>query len=161
MGRQDRIDGMKIRKKLVALALWGVVPVTLVAEPPKESFDGAYRVTITVPGVVFPISAFSMFKDDDSLKEIDYVPTLGGIRSEEGLGRSRRTDDGKYAISYKTELPNGEMRQVDGLASISASGDKLAGTAMVKWLNRDGVVVNTTKVKLVGDRAEGGLGAKQ
>jgi hypothetical protein len=133
----------------------------LVAQPQEESFDGAYRITITVPGVLFPISAVSMFKADGTLKEIDYVPTLGGIRSEEGLGSWRRNADGGYAISYKTELPNGPVRQVDGLATLFASGDKLAGTAIVKWLNREGTVVKSTSVKWVGDKAQSGLVAKK
>jgi hypothetical protein len=102
-----------------------------------------------------------VFKADGTLKEIDYVPTLGGIRSEEGLGRWRPNANGGYVISYKTELPNGQVRQVEGLTTLSPSGDKLAGTAIVKWLNREGAVVNTTKVKLVGDRAQSRLAAKQ
>jgi hypothetical protein len=150
---------MKLTNKLVALAVCAGVPVTLLAQPPKESFDGAYRITIIVPGVFFPISAISMFKADGTLKEIDYVPTLGGIRSEEGLGSWRRKTDGGYAISYKTELPNGQVRQVDGLTTLSASGDKLAGTATVKWMNREGTVLNTTNVKLLGDRAQSRLAA--
>jgi len=152
---------MKIKNKLVALAVCAGIPVTLVAQPQEESFDGAYRITIAVPGVPFPISAISMFKADGTLKEIDYVPTLGGIRSEEGLGSWRRNADGGYAISYKTELPNGQVRHVDGLTTLSASGDKLAGTAIVKWLNPEGAVVKTTNVKLVGDKAQSGLVAKQ
>lgn len=152
---------MKVRNELVALAVCAGIPVTLVAQPPKESFDGAYRITITVPGVLFPISAISMFKADGTLKEIDYVPTLGGIRPEEGLGSWRRNGEGGYAISYKTELPDGQARQVDGLTTLSVSGDKLAGTAIVKWLNRDGAVVSATNVKLVGDKAESKAGAKQ
>ena len=152
---------MRIRNKLVAFAVGAGIPVTLVAQASTESFDGAYRISITVPGVLFPISAYSMFKADGTLKEIDYVPTLGGIRSEEGLGRWHRDANGGYAISYKTALPDGQARQVEGLTTISPSGDKLAGTAIVKWLNREGAVVNTTKVKLVGDRAQSPLAAKQ
>jgi hypothetical protein len=152
---------MRIRNKLAALAVCAGIPVTLVAQPPKESFDGAYRITITVPGVLLPISAFSMFNADGTLKEIDYVPTLGGIRSEKGLGRWSRNANGAYAISYKTELPNGQVRQVDGLTTLSPSGDKLAGTAIVKWLNREGAVVDTTNVKLVGDRAQSTVAGKQ
>jgi hypothetical protein len=152
---------MKIRNKLVALAVCAGVPVTLVAQPPNENFDGAYRITITVPGVLFPISAISMFKADGTLKEIDYVPTLGGIRPEEGLGSWCRKADGGYAFIYKTKLENGQVRQVDGLTTLSASGDKLAGTALVKWLNREGTIVSTTNVKLVGDKAQSRLAAKQ
>jgi len=44
---------MKTRMMLVALVVCGGISVTLVAQPP-ESFDGAYRITITVPGVPFP-----------------------------------------------------------------------------------------------------------
>jgi hypothetical protein len=152
---------MKIRYKLVALAVYAGIPVTLVAQPPNESFDGAYRITITVPGVLFPISAISMLKADGTLKEIDYVPTLGGIRSQAGLGSWRRNADGGYAIRYKTELEDGQVRQVDGLTTLSAFGEKLVGTAVVKWLNREGTVVNTTKVKLVGDKAQSRLAAEQ
>jgi hypothetical protein len=152
---------MRIRNTLAAVAVCAGIPVTLVAQAPKECFDGAYRITITVPGVLFPIAAFSMFKGDGTLKEIDYVPTLGGIRSEKGLGRWRRNANGRYAISYETELPNGQMRRVEGLTTLSPSGDKLAGTAIVKWLNREGAVVNTTNVKLVGDKAQGTVAAKQ
>jgi hypothetical protein len=153
---------MKIQTRLLALVLCAVLPATLVAQPPNESYQGAYLLKISVPGVPWPISAFSMYESDGSLKEIDYLPSENffGIEAEVGYGHWFQKANGQLVINYKTELPNGQVRQVKALTTLSPSGNELTGMATVKLLNRDGTVVDSKTVEVTGQRAPNRLGTK-
>jgi hypothetical protein len=145
---------MKIQTKLLAFVICAVLPATLVGQPPNDTYQGAYLLRISVPGVLWPISAFSIYEADGSLKEIDYLPTrnLLGIEAEVGYGRWFQAN-GQFVVNYKTELPDGQVREVNALTTLSASGNELTGTATVKLLNRDGTVVDRKTVKVTGQRA--------
>jgi hypothetical protein len=146
---------MKIQTRLLALVICAVLPATLVAEPPTDTYQGVYLLKISVPGVPWPISAFSMYEADGNLKEIDYLPNrnLLGIEAEVGYGHWFQKANGQFVVNYKTKLPNGQVRQVNALTTLSASGNELTGTATVKLLNRDGTVVDSKTVKVTGQRA--------
>jgi hypothetical protein len=146
---------MKIQTGLPTLVICAVLPATLLAQPPTGTYQGAYLLKISVPGVPWPISAFSMYEADGSLKEIDYLPNrnLLGIEAEVGYGHWFQKANGQFAVNYKTELPDGHVRQVNALTTLSAFGNELTGTATVKLLNRDGTVVDSKTVKVTGQRA--------
>ncbi len=150
---------MKIRNRLVALAVCAWLPATLLAQPPNDSCQGAYRLKISAPGVPWPISAFSMYEPDGTLKEIDYLPTRNffGIEAEVGYGHWFQNASGQFVTNYKTELLNGQVRQVTALTTLAPSGNQLTGTATVKLLNRDGTVADTKTVTVTGQRAPGRL----
>ena len=146
---------VKIQTKLLALVICAVLPATLVAQASNDTHQGAYLLKISVPGVPWPISGVSMYESDGSLKEIDYVPTRNffGIEAEVGYGHWFQKANGQLVTNYKTELPNGQVRQVNAFITLSPSGNELSGTAIVKLLNRDGTFVDSKTVKVTGQRA--------
>ena len=154
---------MKIKSRLIALAVSAGIPFTLVAQSPNDAYQNAYALKISVPGVPWPISALSIYEPDGTLKEIDYLPTrnLLGIEGQVGYGHWSRTASGQFVVDYKTELSNGQVRQVHALTTLSASGDELTGTATVKLLNQDGSVVDSKNVTVTGGRAPSRLVAKR
>ena len=135
---------MKIKSRLIALAVSAGIPVTLVAQSPNEIYRGEYLLKISVPGVPWAITASSTYEPDGTLKEIDYLPAgnFFGIEGQAGHGHWSRTASGQFLIDYKTELPNGQVR---ALTTVSASGNELTGTATVKLINQDGSVAETRK----------------
>jgi hypothetical protein len=153
---------MKIQTRLFALAMCAGFPATLVAQPPNDSYQGAYLLKISVPGIPWPLSAFSMYEPDGTLKEIDYLPTRNflGIEAEVGYGHWSRKPNGQFVVIYKTKLPNGQVRQVNALTSLSTSGNQLSGSATVNLLNQDGTVVDSKAVTVTGQRAPNGLATK-
>lgn len=146
---------MKIKSGLVLLAVLAGIPVSVVAESPKDIYRGEYLLKISVPGVPWPITASSTYEADGTLKEIDYFPVgkFFGIEGQAGYGHWSRTPSGQFAINYKTKLPNGQMRQVQALTTLSASGDELTGMATVKLLDKNGSVIDTKNVAVTGRRA--------
>jgi hypothetical protein len=153
---------MKITSRLIALAVSAGIPVTLVAQSPNETYRGEYLLKISVPGVPWAITASSTYEPDGTLKEIDYLPAGNflGIEGQAGHGHWSRTASGQFLIDYKTELPNGQVRQVRALTTVSASGNELTGTATVKLLNKAGSVVDTKRVTVSGQRVTSRLAAK-
>ena len=153
---------MKIKSGLVLLAVLAGIPVSLVAESPKDIYRGEYLLKISVPGVPWPITASSTYEPDGTLKEIDYLPARNflGIKGQAGYGHWSRTASGQFVIDYKTELPNGQVRQVRALTTVSESGNELTGTATVKLLNKAGSVVDTKNVTVTGQRVTSRLAAK-
>ena len=154
---------MKIKSGLILLAVLAGIPVSLVAESPKDIYRGEYLLKISVPGVPWPITASSTYEADGTLKEIDYLPAGNFLRVEgqAGYGNWSRTPSGQFVINYKTKLPTGQIRQVHALTTLSASGAELTGTATVKLLNKAGSVVDTRNVTVAGRRATSRLAAKQ
>ena len=154
---------MKIKRRLIALAVSAGIPVTLVAQSPNDIYQGEYLLKISVPGVPWSITASSTYEPDGTLKEIDYLPAPNflGIERQAGYGHWARTATGQFVIDYKTELPNGQVRQVHALTTVSESGNELTGTATVKLLNKIGSVVDTKNVTLTGQRVPSRLAAKQ
>jgi len=57
-----------------------------------------------------------------------------GIEGQAGYGHWSRTASGQFVIDYKTESPNGQVRQVHALTTVSGSGNELTGTATVKLI---------------------------
>ena len=108
------------------------------------------------------MTASSTYEPDGTLKEIDYLPARNflGIEGQAGHGHWSRTPSGQFVIDYKTQLPNGQIRQVHALTTVSASGNELTGTATVKLLNRAGSVVDTKRVTVTGQRITSRLAAK-
>jgi hypothetical protein len=94
------------------------------------------------------------------LKEIDYLPARNflGIEAEAGHGHWSRTPSGQFVINYETKLPEGQVRQVHALTTLSASGNELTGLATVKLLDKNRSVVDTENVTVTGQRATSGLG---
>ena len=156
------MNRMNIKTRLLALVICAVLPATLVAQTPNDIHHGAYLLKISVPGVPWPISGVSTYESDGSLKEIDYLPTRNffGTEAEVGYGHWLQTANGQLLTNYKTELPNGQVRQVNAFIALSPSGNELTGTATVKLLNRDGKVVDTKIVKVIGQRAPNRLASK-
>lgn len=158
------MNRLKIRSKSIALALvCAGIPATLVAQP--REFEGAYLLKIEIPGVPFKISAFSMCTPDGRLKEIDYEPTVnffgfGGLRSTTGFGHWYKNPNGQFVISYTTQLPNGQLRKVDGITTLSASGNEVTGSATVTLVNQDGSVLDSSNVTVTGEKAQSRLAAK-
>ena len=154
---------MKIKSGLILLAVLAGIPVSLVAESPKDIYRGEYLLKISVPGVPWPITASSTYEADGTLKEIDYLPAGNFLRVEgqAGYGNWSRTPSGQFVINYKTKLPTGQIRQVHALTTVSKSGNELTGTATVKLLNKAGSVVDTRNVTVAGRRATSRLAAKQ
>ena len=150
---------MKIKTSLIAIAVSAAIPLTLVAQAPNDS----YQLKISVPGVPWPITAVAMYEPDGTLKEIDYLPTGNflGVEGQVGHGHWSRTASGQFVINYKTELPNGQVRQVRALTTLSASGNELTGTATVTLLNQNGSVADTKNVTVTGERAPSRLIAKR
>jgi hypothetical protein len=66
---------MKIKSRLIALAVSAGIPVTLVAQSPNDIYQGEYLLKISVPGVPWSITASSTYEPDGTLKEIDYLPS--------------------------------------------------------------------------------------
>jgi hypothetical protein len=153
------MNRMKIKSKFIAFALGStLIPATLVAQPPQD-FPGAYALTIKVIGLPFSISAFSICEPSGELKQNDYVPSrFGGMQSELGKGRWSKTANGGIVISYNTELPNGQVRHVNGIATLS--GTKLTGTATVKLMNHDGSVVDSHEATVEGEKIQSRLAAQ-
>ena len=153
---------MKTKSRLIALALSVGIPVTLVAQSPNEIYRGEYLLKISVPGVPWAMTASSTYEPDGTLKEIDYLPARNflGIEGQAGHGHWSRTPSGQFVIDYKTQLPNGQIRQVHALTTVSASGNELTGTATVKLINQDGSVAETRNVTVTGVRASKKLVAK-
>ena len=153
---------MKIKSRLIALAVSVGIPVTLVAQSPNEIYRGEYLLKISVPGVPWAMTASSTYEPDGTLKEIDYLPARNflGIEGQAGHGHWSRTPSGQFVIDYKTQLPNGQIRQVHALTTVSASGNELTGTATVKLINQDGSVAETRNVTVTGVRASKKLVAK-
>jgi hypothetical protein len=153
---------MKIKSRLIALAVFAGIPVTLVAQSPNDFYRGEYLLKISVPGVPWAITASSTYEPDGTLKEIDYLPARNflGIEEQAGHGHWSRTASGQFVIDYKTELPNGQVRQVHALTAVSASGNELTGTATVKLLNKSRSVVDTKTVTVTGRRITSTLAAK-
>jgi hypothetical protein len=153
---------MKIKSRLIALAVSVGIPVTLVAQSPNEIYRGKYLLKISVPGVSWAMTASSTYEPDGTLKEIDYLPARNflGIEGQAGHGHWSRTPSGQFVIDYKTQLPNGQIRQVHALTTVSASGNELTGTATVKLINQDGSVAETRNVTVTGVRASKKLVAK-
>jgi hypothetical protein len=136
-----------------------MIPSALVAQPPKEDFPGAYALTINVVGLPFSISVFSICERSGKMKQNEYVPSrFGGMQSELGEGRWSKTANGGIKISCNTELSNGQVRHVDGIATLS--GTKLTGTATVKLTNRDGSVVDSREATVEGEKIESRLAAQ-
>jgi hypothetical protein len=108
------------------------------------------------------MTASSTYEPDGTLKEIDYLPARNflGIEGQAGHGHWSRTPSGQFVIDYKTQLPNGQIRQVHALTTVSASGNELTGTATVKLINQDGSVAETRNVTVTGVRASKKLVAK-
>src|SRR5258708_39746593 len=94
------------------------------------------------------MTASSTYEPDGSLKEIDYLPARNflGIEGQAGHGHWSRTPRGQFVIDYKTQLPNEQIRQVQALTTVSASGNELTDTATGKLLNRVGAVDDTTSI---------------
>jgi hypothetical protein len=115
-----------------------------------------------VPGVPWPVTASSTYEPDGKLKEMDYLPAGNflGIEGQAGYGHWSRTPSGQFVINYKTKLPNGQIRQVHALTTLSASGNELTGTATVKLLDKNGSVVDTKNVAVTGQRAASRLATK-
>jgi hypothetical protein len=153
---------MKIRSTLIALAVSAGIPVTLVAQSANDFYRGEYLLKISVPGVPWTITASSTYESGGTLKEIDYLPAGNflGIEGQAGYGHWSRTASGQFVIDYKTELPNGQIRQVHALTTVSGSGNELTGTATVKLLNKAGSVVDTRNARVAGRRATSRLAAK-
>jgi hypothetical protein len=153
---------MKIKSRLIALAVSTGFPVTLIAESPNDLYRGEYLLKISVPGVPWPVTASSTYEPDGTLKEIDYLPAGNflGIERQAGYGHWSRTPSGQFVINYKTKLPNGQIRQVDALTTLSASGNELTGTATVRLLDKNGSVVDTKNVAVTGQRAASRLATK-
>jgi hypothetical protein len=153
---------MKIKSRLIALAVSAGIPVTLVAQSPNEIYRGEYLLKIWAPGVPWAITASSTYEPDGTLKEIDYLPARNflGIEGQAGYGHWSRTASGQFVIDYKTELPNGQVRQVHALIAVSAFGNELTGTATVKLLNKSRSVVDTKTVTVTGRRITSTLAAK-
>jgi hypothetical protein len=154
---------MKMKTRLIAIAVSAAIPLTLVAQAPDDSNQNAYQLKISVPGIPWPITAVSIYEPDGTLKEIDYLPTGNflGVEGQVGHGHWSRTASGQFLINYKSELSNGQVRQVHALATLSASGNTLTGTATVTLLNQDGSVADTKNVTLTGERASSRLAAKR
>ena len=116
-----------------------------------------------MPGVPWSITASSTYEPDGTLKEIDYLPARNflGIERQAGYGHWSRMTTGQFVIDYKTELPNGQVRQVHALTTVSESGNELTGTATVNLLNKAGSVVDTKNVTVTGQRITSRLAAKQ
>jgi hypothetical protein len=154
---------MKIKSRLIALAVSAGIPATLVAQSPNDIYQGEYLLKISVPGVPWSITASSTYEPDGTLKEIDYLPARNflGIERQAGYGHWSRMATGQFVIDYKTELPNGQVRQVNALTTVSESGNELTGTATVKLLNKAGSVVDTKNVTVTGQRITSRLAAKQ
>jgi hypothetical protein len=154
---------MKIKSRLIALAVSAGIPVTLIAQSPNDIYQGEYLLKISVPGVPWSITASSTYEPDGTLKEIDYLPARNflGIERQTGYGHWSRTATGQFVIDYKTELPDGQVRQVHSLTIVSESGNELTGTATVTLLNKAGSVVDTKNVTVTGLRVTSRLAAKQ
>jgi hypothetical protein len=75
---------------------------------------------------------------------------LLGVEGQAGHVHWSRTTREQFVIDYKTGLPNG---QVHALTTVSASGNELTGTATVKLLNKDGLVLATENVTVTGHKA--------
>lgn len=159
----DRRNRMKIKTRLIAIAVSAAIPLTLVAQSPSDSYQNAYQLKISVPGVPWPITAVSIYEPDGTLKEIDYLPTGNflGVEGQVGHGHWSRTASGQFVINYKTEWPNGQVREVHALTTLSASGNELTGTATVTLLNQNGSVADTKNVTVTGERAPSRLIAKR
>jgi hypothetical protein len=153
---------MKIKSRLIALAVSAGIPVTLIAQSPNEIYRGEYLLKVSVPGVPWAMTASSTYEPDGTLKEIDYLPARNflGIEGQAGHGHWSRTPSGQFVIDYKTQLPDGQIRQVHALTTVSASDNELTGTATVKLLNRAGSVVDTKRVTVTGQRVTSRLAAK-
>src|SRR5260370_9487608 len=153
---------MKIKTSFIALGVSAGTPVTLVAQCPKEIYRGEYLLKISVPGVPWAMTASSTYEPDGTLKVIDYLPARNflGIEGQAGHGHWSRTPSGQFVIDYKTQLPNGQIRQVHALTTVSASGNELTGTATGKLLNRAGSVVDTNMDTVTRQRVTCTLGAK-
>lgn len=153
---------MRIKSRLVLFAVLAGTPVTLVAGSQNDIYRGEYLLKISVPGVLWPITASSTYEADGTLKEIDYLPARNfiGIEAQAGYGHWSRTPSGQFVINYKTKLPNGQIRQVHALATLSASGNELTGTATVKLLGKNGSVIDTKNVAVTGQRATSRLAIK-
>jgi hypothetical protein len=154
---------MKIKSRLIALAVSAGIPVTLVGQSPNDIYQGEYLLKISVPGVPWSITASSTYEPDGTLKEIDYLPGRNflGIERQAGYGHWSRTAAGQFVIDYKTELPDGQVRQVHALTTVSESGNELTGTATVKLLNKAGSVVDTKNVTVTGQRVTSRLAARR
>src|ERR1700757_2155636 len=112
---------MKIKRRLIALAVSAGIPVTLVAQSPNDIYQGEYLLKISVPGVPWSITASSSYNPDGALKESDCFPARNclGIERQAGYGHWSRTATGQFVIDYKTELPNGQVRQGNPLTKVS------------------------------------------
>lgn len=153
---------MKIKSTLIALAVSAGIPVTLVAQSPNDIYRGEYLLKISVPGVPWAITASARYEPGGTLKEIDYLPGRNflGVEGEAGYGHWFRTPAGQFVINYETKLPNGQVRQVHALTTLSASGNELTGMATVKLLNQNGSIVDTKNVRVTGQRATSRLATK-
>jgi len=145
------------------MAASAAIPLTLVTQASDESNQDAYQLKISVPGIPWPITAVAIYESDGTLKEIDYLPTSNflGVQGQVGHGHWSRTTSGQFLINYKTELSNGQVRQVHALTTLSASGNTLTGTATVTLLNQDGSVADTKNVTVTGERTSSRLAAKR
>jgi hypothetical protein len=153
---------MKIKSRSIAVAVSVAFPVTLLAQSPNDIYGGEYLLKISVPGVPWPITAYSTYEADGTLREVDYLPAPNflGVEGQAGYGHWSRTPSGQFVINYKTKLPNGQIRQVRALAMLSASGDELTGTATIKLVDKNGSVIDTKNVAVTGQRATSRLAAK-
>ena len=153
---------MKIKSRFIALAVSVGFPVTLVAQSPNDIYGGEYLLKISVPGVPWPITASSTYERDGRLKEIDYLPAGNflGVEAQAGYGHWSRTPSGQFVINYETKLPNGQVRLVHALTTLSASSNELRGMATVKLRNKNGSVVDSKNVRVTGQRATSILAAK-
>ena len=148
----------RIKSLLFALVACGGIS-TLLGETSNDAYQAAYLLKIRVPGLPWRISALSIYEPDGDLKEIDYVPRLNfsrfgtGVEAEVGYGHWSQEACGSFVINYKTQLPNGQVREVHALTTLSESGNELTGTATVKLINQDGSVAETRSVTLTGVRA--------
>ena len=148
------MNRMKIQTRLFALVICAVLPATLVAQPQNDIYQGAFLLKISVPGAPWPIPAFWKYESDGSLKEIDYLPNQNvfGIEGEVGNGHWLKEANGQLVTDYRVELPDGQVRQVNALSTLSPSGNELTGAATVRLLNRRGALVDSKTVKMTGQR---------
>jgi hypothetical protein len=86
--------------------------------------------------------------------------SVRAMQFDEGSPGTPILPSGQFVIDYKTQLPNGQIRQVHAFTTVSASGNELTGTATVKLLNRAGSVVDTKRVTVTGQRITSRLAAK-
>jgi hypothetical protein len=150
---------MKTISRSVALALLCIaIPAALLAQPPVNSLTGTWKLTISGPQIPGKILALSLCEANGTLVQISNQPfpsILGmglGTQSDFECGRWVHTGNRTFRLSLERELPNNRFQQVDGIVSLSESGEQVTGSAEARFLSPTGRPLYSTHVEVIGER---------